>query len=120
MSKNRRFLVVFFEAWGSKDRSFPKRPDLENQAKTMEGWSKIDFRMGRFWAKGRRRISKIRHQWRWRKLAKKSKNRARIDGKMEVHQKSASETHFGQFLVDSGSILGSKMGEKSKKTGVDF
>ena len=61
--QNRCFLVVIFEAWGSKNRSFPKRPDLENQAKTMEGWSKIDFRMGRFWAKGRRKNVEIRHQF---------------------------------------------------------
>ena len=54
------------------------------------------------------------------KIIRNKKNRTKIDGKMEVHQKSASETNFWQVLVDSGSILGSKMGAHSEKAVGNF
>ena len=109
-------LCCFFKGLLTIFSEFSKRANLENQAKTMEGWSKMHFPMLRLGSNVDNRNTEFQDIF----LIEKPENLKKICKKSEQKARSTKERFprpiFDDFWVISGSFLKSNGVKKPKKS----
>ena len=90
----------FFKGFLTKFSEFPKRANLENQAKTMEGWSKMHFPMLRLGSNVDNRIIEFQDIF----LIEKQEDLKNICIKSEKKARSTKE-RFSRLIFDDFGVI---------------